>query len=146
LFVIRSADASDSEAIFSILCEVACRVPVDLSTPERVRALRSQINDCCREGVSFVAVDENSAVVAFQLAKRLCYLGDTYIHLTYAGVTATASGNKVFRQLIAAEKKYGLPLVAAVIPGNKSEMVTVCRQSISDSWLRNLRECLAHLV
>jgi hypothetical protein len=23
---------------------------------------------------------------------------------------------------------------------------TVCRQSISDSWLGNLRECLAHLV
>jgi hypothetical protein len=22
----------------------------------------------------------------------------------------------------------------------------VCRQSISDSWLGNLRECLAHLV
>jgi len=25
-------------------------------------------------------------------------------------------------------------------------IVTVCRQSISDSWLGNLRECLAHLV
>jgi hypothetical protein len=96
--VIRSADALDSEAIFSILCEVACRVPVDLSTPERVRALKSQINDCCREDLSFVAVDENGAVVAFQLAKRICYLGDTYIHLTYAAVTAAASGNKVFRQ------------------------------------------------
>jgi hypothetical protein len=24
--------------------------------------------------------------------------------------------------------------------------VAVCRQSISDSWLGNLRECLAHLV
>ena len=23
---------------------------------------------------------------------------------------------------------------------------SVCRQSISDSWLGNLRECLAHLV
>jgi hypothetical protein len=26
------------------------------------------------------------------------------------------------------------------------ELITVCRQSISDSWLGNLRECLAHLV
>src|SRR5262249_45101347 len=25
-------------------------------------------------------------------------------------------------------------------------MATVCRQTISDSWLGNLRECLAHLV
>ena len=32
LFEIRLADASDSEAIFSILHEVACHVPVDLST------------------------------------------------------------------------------------------------------------------
>ncbi|MFZ1003594.1 MAG: hypothetical protein WAN68_16535, partial [Pseudolabrys sp.] len=24
--------------------------------------------------------------------------------------------------------------------------LTVCRQSISDNWLGNLRECLAHLV
>jgi hypothetical protein len=28
----------------------------------------------------------------------------------------------------------------------KSDGYTVCRQSISDSWLGNLRECLAHLV
>jgi type 1 fimbriae regulatory protein FimB len=27
-----------------------------------------------------------------------------------------------------------------------SEAIDVCRQSISDSWLGNLRECLAHLV
>src|SRR6266404_9505117 len=27
-----------------------------------------------------------------------------------------------------------------------STSTTVCRQSISDSWLGNLRECLAHLV
>jgi hypothetical protein len=46
-----------------------------------------------------------------------------YIHLTYAGVTAAASGKKVFRRLIDAEKGHGLPLVAVVKPGNKSEMV-----------------------
>jgi hypothetical protein len=27
-----------------------------------------------------------------------------------------------------------------------SQTGAVCRQSISDSWLGNLRECLAHLV
>jgi hypothetical protein len=26
------------------------------------------------------------------------------------------------------------------------QLAAVCRQSISDSWLGNLRECLAHLV
>jgi hypothetical protein len=34
--------------------------------------------------------------------------------------------------------------IAAVI-GHMTRM-TVCRQTISDSWLGNLRECLAHLV
>ena len=29
---------------------------------------------------------------------------------------------------------------------NLKQQVAVCRQSISDSWLGNLRECLAHLV
>ena len=33
--------------------------------------------------------------------------------------------------------------VIAVGPGGRDD---VCRQSISDSWLGNLRECLAHLV
>jgi hypothetical protein len=48
----------------------ACRVPVDLSTPERVRALKSQINDCCHNGLSFVAVDEDGAVVGFMIRDR----------------------------------------------------------------------------
>ena len=78
LFEIRLADASDSEAIFSILHEVACRVPVDLSTPEHVRALKSQINDCCHDGLSFVAVDEDGAVVGFQLAKRIAITRTTH--------------------------------------------------------------------
>ena len=29
---------------------------------------------------------------------------------------------------------------------NRCKMTSVCRQSISDSWLGNSRECLAHLV
>ena len=30
--------------------------------------------------------------------------------------------------------------------GTEAALAGVCRQSISDSWLGNLRECLAHLV
>jgi hypothetical protein len=33
-------------------------------------------------------------------------------------------------------------MVCELVDGSKA----VCRQSISDSWLGNLRECLAHLV
>src|SRR5262245_21965729 len=44
------------------------------------------------------------------------------------------------------------PEEIAVLRGGSSRnlgrprAVSVCRQSISDSWLGNLRECLAHLV
>src|SRR5262249_39798166 len=35
---------------------------------------------------------------------------------------------------------------SALAQGPDEFLRTVCRQSISDSWLGNLRECLAHLV
>jgi poly(3-hydroxybutyrate) depolymerase len=40
----------------------------------------------------------------------------------------------------------GVPSPGSPIPGGAGSDATVCRQSISDSWLGNLRECLAHLV
>ena len=127
LIAIRPAQATDVEAIFSILSEVACRVPIKLSTGEHVRAMKEQINGYCLDGFSLVAVNENSAVVGFQLAqKRLAKDDDCpdelYIYLAYAGVTASTAGQKVFRRLIEAEKRHGLPLVTEVKPDNKSNM------------------------
>jgi hypothetical protein len=67
-------------------------------------------------------------VVGFQLAVRRLSEGhrcpdERYIFLTYAGVTLSVAGRKVFSQLIAAEKRYGLPLVTEVMANNKSCMV-----------------------
>jgi hypothetical protein len=121
-FAIRLAHASDVEAVLSILSEVACRVPDNLSTPQHIEKMKSEINDCCLDVVSLVAVDENGVVVGFQLAKRIHWFDDSYIHLTYAGVTAAAAGKGLFRRLVEAEKGHGLPLVAEVKPGNRSEM------------------------
>jgi L-amino acid N-acyltransferase YncA len=127
LIVIRPAQARDVEAIFSILSEVACRVPVKLSTSEHVKAMKEQINSYCLNGFSFVAVNENGVVVGFQLAERGLARNDRsddelYIYLAYAGVTAAAAKQKVFRRLIEAEKRHGLPLVTEVKPDNKSDM------------------------
>ncbi len=122
-FKIRPARPADAERIFSILSEVACQVPIDLSTPERVEKLKAKVDDWCRGGLSYVAVDEHDVVVGVQLAKKLCWVGKDYIHLTYAGVTAAARGKKVLTRLIAAEKGRGLPLVTQVKPDNKSDMV-----------------------
>jgi len=93
-FTIRPALPADVEPIFSILSKVACHVPIDLSTPKHVGALKAQVDECCLGGLSFVVVDEDNVVVAFQLAKSARWFDDVYIHLTYAGVTAAASGKK----------------------------------------------------
>jgi hypothetical protein len=119
---IRPASAEDVDAIMSILINVACQIPTDLSTPERVQAMRQQICDCYLTECSLVAVYKNGAVVGFQLARQKCYVGELYIHLAYAAVTPPAAGNKVFKRLIEAEKKFDLPLVTEVRPNNKSEM------------------------
>lgn len=74
--------------------EVACRIRVDLSTPERIEAMKKQINHHCLGGFSFVAVDKNDVVIGFQLAERKYWYDELYIHLTYAGVTAATANRK----------------------------------------------------
>jgi hypothetical protein len=119
---IRPACATDVEAIYAIIAEVACRIPVKLSTPGRVEAMRKQITDYCLDGFSIVAVNENGVVIGFQLARRKTWHGDPYIDLRYAGVTAVAAEKKVFRRIIARAKEHGMTLLAEVKPDNKSEM------------------------
>src|SRR6266478_2152925 len=121
LFDIRPARATDVEAIYAVMNEVASRIPVCLSTPKHIEAMKKQICEACDDGLSVVAVDKDGIVVGFQLAKWTHWYDDQYIHLTYAGVTGTAAGKKVFRRLIEAEKRRGMPLVARVKPDNKSD-------------------------
>jgi hypothetical protein len=126
--VIRRAQATDVEAILEILIEVASQVPVELGTSEHVEKMKEIISPFCLNDVSLVAESENGAVVGFQLAERRVIKGDRsgpdqpYIFLAYAGVTAPAAGQKVFRRLIEGEKEYGLPLVTEIKPDNKSCM------------------------
>jgi hypothetical protein len=127
VIVIRPAQVSDVEAIFSILSEVACKVPVKLRTSEEATAMKEKINGYCLDGFSLVAVDENSEVVGFQLAEKR-FLGtirgsdELYIFLTYAGVAVASAGQKVFRRLIETEKQHGRPLITEVKLDNKSDI------------------------
>jgi len=125
---IRTASVADVDAIMSILVEVACQIQTDLSTPRHIKAMRQQIHDHYLTEFSLVAVDENGTVLGFQLARRMYYDGEVYIHLAYAAVMPPAGGNKVFKRLIEAEKQFGLPLVTEVNANNKSEMAArLCR-------------------
>jgi hypothetical protein len=120
-FLIRPVRATDVDAIYEIIAEVACRIPVELSTPAHVQAMRRIITECCRDGLSIVAVDENGTVVGFQLAEKICWY-DPCIMLLYAGVTAVATDKKVFRRMIEKMKEHRVPLLAKVKPENRSEM------------------------
>jgi hypothetical protein len=64
-FNIRLARPTDVEAICAIMAETADRIPVNLSTPEHIEAMKKQITDSCLDGLSIVAVDENGVVVGF---------------------------------------------------------------------------------
>ena len=119
---IRPACATDVEAIYAIIAEVAWRITVDLSTREHVEAMRKQITDYCLDGLSIVALDEHGIVIGFQLAQIKKWHSDPYIDLRYAAVTAVAADKKVFRRMIEIMKKHQMPLLAEVKPDNKSEM------------------------
>jgi L-amino acid N-acyltransferase YncA len=124
---IRRAQATDVEAILSIWSEVASQVTVKLSTSEHVEKMKEEFNRYCLNDVSLIAANENGVVVGFQLAERRVIDGfrgpdEPYIFLAYAGVTASAAEQKVFRRLIETEKRYGLPLVTEVKSDNKSNM------------------------
>jgi hypothetical protein len=128
MIVIRAATLADLEAIMSVLVEIACEIPLDLDlrVPGNVMRLRESFESdffAQAGGPSLVAIGENEAVVGFQLAKRRRWFDEDHIHLVYGGVTAAARGHKIFRKLIEAEKKNGLPLYAVVKPDNKSDMV-----------------------
>jgi hypothetical protein len=89
--------------------------------------MKRRINSYCHNGFSLVAVAENSEVVGFQLAEKQLARNsrcpdEWHIFLAYAGVATATEGQKVFRRLIEAEKRHGLPLVTEVKPDNKSDM------------------------
>jgi hypothetical protein len=105
-----------------ILREVAYRVPVNLSTPQRVEAMIKQINDEYFDGFSLIAVSNNDEVVGFQLARKRLWFKQPYVDLAYAGVTARAEDAGIFRRFIEIEKQHRLPLVAEVKLDNKSNM------------------------
>jgi hypothetical protein len=120
--IIRPARLSDLDAIFVILREVASRIPTNLSTPEHVNEMHKQIKESYFDGFSIVATDVNGAIVGFQLSQKQHWFEETYVKLAYAGVTAAFENKGIFRRLIEAMKQHSLPLVAEVLPGNKSAM------------------------
>jgi putative ABC transport system substrate-binding protein len=57
-----------------------------------------------------------------------------------------ATGGEPSARAAARARRLGVGNTVKTSVGRRAAPTSVCRQSISDSWLGNLRECLAHLV
>ena len=67
-----------------------------------------------------------------------------YPLFNFAGPDGNPQGDSFWGRR-AADPWWATPLIRTNLSSRKPQ-AAVCRQSISDSWLGNLRECLAHLV
>jgi hypothetical protein len=100
----RLADGDDHTAILAVLEEVAPEIPVDLSTPAHLDAMKNIIAECCASGESWVAVDASGTVVGFLLVKADVF--ERAIHrnnalsLRYAGVSKSSRQCGVFAVLM----------------------------------------------
>jgi hypothetical protein len=117
----RVAGREDETDILAVLEEVAPEIPVLLDTTDSQDAIRSIIVECRKSGKSWVAVDENSTVVGFVLAREDFHERGA-LSLRYIGVSADARRRGIFAALMENMKVTGVPLTASVLHDNRSAM------------------------
>jgi N-acetylglutamate synthase-like GNAT family acetyltransferase len=117
----RVATRDDETDILAVLEEVAPEIPVTLNTPENLLIIKGIIIECHQSGKSWIAVDEDSRVVGFVLARPDFHESDA-ISLRYIGVSMELRRRGIFTTLIEKMKANGVPLTASVLHDNSSGM------------------------
>ena len=145
IYEYRLATREDAEAIFVILKEVACEIPVCLRDHKAEEKILEQVHGCCNLGSSWVALDHDHQIVGFLLAEPHergdWYGDDRTLNLPYGGVKpGHHRGQGIFPALMEKLMANGVPLAATVKDKNKSEMV--CRLvklgfEEDDDWMRH---------
>jgi N-acetylglutamate synthase-like GNAT family acetyltransferase len=120
-FEYRVASRGDETDILAALEEVAPEIPVLIDTPQRQDAIKGIIVECHKSGQSFVAVDANSEVVGFVLARPDIHEQGA-ISLRYVGVSKNSRRHGIFATFIEKLKAKGVPLTASVLHDNRSAM------------------------
>jgi hypothetical protein len=121
-FSYRLAGPNDDTAILAILEEVAPEVPVRLDGEERQQKIQTIIVQCRMSGKSWVAADATGRVTGFILARPDAHEGKAAISIQYAGVSNKSRRDGAFSALLEKLKANGVPLLASVLPDNKSGM------------------------
>ncbi len=118
----RLATQMDEAGILTVLTEVAPEIPVELEGPERQAKIWAEIVQCRKSGKSWVAIESDGTVIGFALARPDAYENKAAIYMPYGGVTAALRCRKIFSTLVEKLKANGVPLIAHVLLGNKSDM------------------------
>jgi hypothetical protein len=122
VFTYRVAKREDETDILAVLEEVAPEVPVRLDGSERQEKIQAVIVECRRSGNSWVAVNATGRIVGFVLARPDAHEGKAAISILYAGVSPNSRRHRIFSTLLDKLKTNRAPLIASVLPDNKSGM------------------------
>jgi Acetyltransferase (GNAT) family len=121
-FKIRAATIDDGADILALMQEVAPEIPVNLDGDEEQKKIEIVIFERCASGRSLVAVDSNSAVVGFVVARPDFDEGGGATFLDYVGVSKKLRGQGVFTNMMGQLKARRAPLIAVVLNGNQAHM------------------------
>jgi ribosomal protein S18 acetylase RimI-like enzyme len=121
----RPAVLDDETDILEVLEEVAPEIPVKLDGPERQSKIKSAITERRESGKSWVAVDEDGAIVGFALARPDVYENQAAIYIDYVGVRTDLRRRRIFTTLMEKLKANNVHLIANVLHDNRSSMVDV---------------------
>lgn len=125
-FTVRKAEFNDHSYILELIEEVASEIPVKLDSSATLQAMKDVIVDCCGSGESLIAVDSESTIVGFVLAKpdneERFFNDNKAVSLRYIGVAKRCRGQGIFTNFLETLKAAGEPLTADVLNGNQSGM------------------------
>jgi ribosomal protein S18 acetylase RimI-like enzyme len=115
----------DDSYVYDILEAVTSEIPFQLESKDEQDKLKATIIQGRTSGKSLVAVDDNSNVVGFVLARPDAYLSKSAIYIYYVAVLTDSRRRGIFSALMEKMKTDGVPLLANVLNGNLSSMVDI---------------------
>lgn len=127
----RRAKSEDASAIFAVLEEVACEIPVSIGDGDHRAKVFEKVQQWTGLGKSVIATNATGRVVAFLLVQprargiALVLWGEPQpagLELSYGGVTKSRRKQHIFPTMIDKVKRRKRPLFAAVRHDNKSQM------------------------
>jgi hypothetical protein len=123
---LRKAGASDALAVFEVLTGVARGIPLELGTSAQQKKCRAEVEEWCKEGLSWISLDVDGRVVGFLLGTEhpgsLIRFQFEGIVLEYGGIKEGYRDKRRFHDLLLEAKTICSPLLAVVKRSNRGAM------------------------